>query len=52
MKLKFLEDKIHAADPSAPVGTSNNPSFQILTVANCITVARIVLTVVFLVLFV
>ncbi len=52
MKLQFLEDKIHAADPSAPVGTSNNPSFQILTVANCITVARIVLTVVFLVLFV
>lgn len=52
MKLKFLEDKIHADDPTAPVGTSNNPSWKVLTVANAITVCRIVLTVVFLVLFV
>ena len=49
---QFLEDKIHAEDPDAPVGTSNNPSWKILTVANFITMARIVLTVVFLVLFV
>lgn len=51
MKFKYLEEKIHAADPSAPVGTSNNPSHRVLTLANAITVARIALTIVFIVLF-
>ena len=36
----------------APVGTSENPSDKILTLANFITICRFVLTVVFLVLFV
>lgn len=35
-----------------PVGTPNNPSHQIFTVANVITLCRFVLTLVFLVLFV
>ena len=52
MKIKYLEDKINAADPSAPLGTSNNPSRKILTVANAITVCRIALTLVFLGLFI
>lgn len=41
-----------AAGSTDPVGTPNNPSNQIFTVANVITVARLVLTIVFLVLFV
>ena len=52
MKLSYLEEKIHAADPSAPLGTSNNPSNRVLTVANAVTVCRIALTLVFLWLFV
>ena len=36
----------------APVGTPDNPSHQILTVANVITFARLGLTIVFLVMFV
>lgn len=52
MNLKYLDDKINAADPSAPVGTSNNPSHRIWTLANVITMSRILLTLVFLVLFV
>ncbi len=37
---------------TAPVGTSNNPSHQVFTVANVITVCRFILTLAFLVLFV
>lgn len=37
---------------TAPVGTPDNPSFKILTVANVITACRLALTVAFLVLFV
>lgn len=37
--------------PTDPVGTPNNPSHQILTVANVITLCRFVLTIAFLVLF-
>lgn len=37
---------------TAPLGTSENPSNAILTVANFITMTRLVLTIVFLVLFV
>lgn len=39
-------------DTSAPVGSSDNPSSKILTVANAFTVMRMLLTCVFLVLFV
>lgn len=49
--MRYLEKKLHAADPSAPLGTSNNPSHVIFTLANAITVLRIVLTIVFFVLF-
>lgn len=41
-----------AGTTTDPVGTPNNPSNQVLTVANCITLCRFVLTVAFLVLFV
>lgn len=41
-----------AGTATDPVGTPNNPSHQILTVANLITVCRFVLTMVFLALFV
>lgn len=41
-----------AGTTTAPLGTSENPSHQVLTVANVITVLRLILTVVFLVLFV
>lgn len=41
-----------AGTATAPVGTPDNPSHQIFTVANVITACRFVLTVVFLVLFV
>lgn len=41
-----------AGTATAPVGTSDNPSHQILTVANFITLCRFALTIVFLVLFV
>ncbi|ERL06528.1 cardiolipin synthase [Olsenella profusa DSM 13989] len=37
---------------TAPLGTSGNPSHRVLTAANAITMLRLVLTVVFLVLFV
>jgi cardiolipin synthase len=48
----YLEDKINAEDLSAPVGSSNNPSDKIWTLANVVTMARIALTILFLVLFV
>ncbi|MDY3900157.1 MAG: CDP-alcohol phosphatidyltransferase family protein [Atopobiaceae bacterium] len=41
-----------AGTTTAPVGTSDNPSHKVFTVANVITVCRFVLTIVFLVLFV
>lgn len=37
---------------TAPVGTPDNPSFKVLTVANAITACRLALTIAFLVLFV
>ena len=51
----WLEKKVRQGfepDVEAPVGSSDNPSNRILTVANVITVTRMVLTVVFLVMFV
>lgn len=41
-----------AEDSTAPVGTSSNPSYQIYTVANAITFCRLILTFIFLVLFI
>lgn len=52
MNFKYLDDKINAADPTAPVGSSNNPSHKIWTLANAITISRIILTFVFLFLFI
>ena len=51
----WLEEKIRQGfepDVDAPLGSPDNPSNKILTVANVITVIRLVLTVVFLALFV
>ena len=51
----WLEEKVRQGiEPNvdAPVGSSENPSYKVLTVANVITVARMVLTVVFLCMFV
>ena len=44
-------DMLKPHNPQAPVGSSDNPSFEILTLANCITFARLLLTLVFLALF-
>ena len=41
----------HRARPRVPVGTSDNPSSQVLTVANLITLCRLGLTIAFLALF-
>lgn len=52
---EWLEKKVSQGfepDTSAPVGSSDNPSSKILTVANAFTVIRMLLTCVFLVLFV
>lgn len=52
---EWLENKVRQGfepDTEAPLGSSDNPSSKILTVANVITVCRMLLTVVFLVLFV
>ena len=63
-KLESLGSQIRSATDSdaesaqqsgtttAPVGTPDNPSFKILTVANFITACRLALTIAFLVLFV
>ena len=51
----WLEQKIRQGfEPNreAPVGSSDNPSYKILTLANAITMARLFLTIVFLWLFV
>ena len=45
-------ERQRAGRSDVPVGTSGNPSTQILTVANVITFCRLALTIVFLVLFV
>ena len=45
-------ERQRAGKSDVPVGTSGNPSTQILTVANVITFCRLALTIVFLVLFV
>lgn len=52
---QWLEDKVRQGfetDVKAPLGSPDNPSSQVLTVANVITTARLLLTAVFLVLFV
>lgn len=52
---EWLEKKVSQGfepDTSAPVGSSDNPSSKIFTVANAFTVMRMLLTCVFLVLFV
>ena len=52
---QWLEDKVKQGfetDVQAPLGSPDNPSSQILTVANVITMTRLLLTVAFLVLFV
>ncbi|MCH3957553.1 MAG: CDP-alcohol phosphatidyltransferase family protein [Olsenella sp.] len=46
------ESAQRAGTTTAPVGTPDNPSFKILTVANVITACRLALTIAFLVLFV
>ena len=55
MKFKdWLEYKVSRGfetDIEAPVGSSDNPSNKILTVANGVTLSRMVLTIVFLVMF-
>lgn len=48
----YIEKQTTPANPGAPVGTPDNPSNQVLTVANLVTISRIVLTLVFLLLFV
>ena len=51
----WLEKKVSQGfepDTSAPVGSSDNPSNRILTVANAFTVMRMLLTCIFLVLFI
>ena len=51
----WLEKKVSQGfepDTSAPVGSSDNPSNRILTVANAFTVMRMLLTCLFLVLFI
>lgn len=51
----WLEEKVRQGfepNDDAPVGSSENPSDRILTVANAITMARLLLTCVFLALFV
>lgn len=51
----WLEEKVRQGiEPNvdAPVGSSENPSYKVLTVANVITVTRMALTVVFLCMFV
>ncbi len=52
MRFRYFEDKINSADPTAPVGTSNNPSMKIFTIANVITFCRIALAITFFCLFV
>ena len=55
MKFKdWLEYKVSRGfetDIEAPVGSSDNPSNKILTVANGVTLSRMVLTIVFLIMF-
>ena len=52
MLKETFEKKINSADSDAPVGTSNNPSFKIFTIANVLSFCRIILTFVFLFLFI
>lgn len=52
LRFRYFEEKIHSADPTAPVGSPNNPSMRIFTVANVITFCRIALAIVFFCLFV
>lgn len=52
MLQEFLDKKLHASDPDAPVGTSYNPSFKVCTIANIISFSRILLTLAFFFLFI
>ncbi len=52
MRFRYFEEKIHSADPTAPLGTPNNPSMRIFTVANVLTFCRIALAITFFCLFV
>lgn len=52
MLQEYLDKKLNASDPSAPVGSSCNPSFKVLTIANVISFSRILLTLVFFFLFI
>ena len=52
MRFRYFEEKINSADPTAPLGTSNNPSMKIFTIANVITFCRIALAIIFFCLFV
>lgn len=52
---EWLEKKIRQGfetDTEAPLGTPDNPSSKVFTIANCITMMRLVLTLVFLYMFV
>lgn len=48
---RHIEKRLIPLDPSAPVGSSNNPSHDIFTLANVITFARFILTCIFFILF-
>lgn len=52
--MDFTKKKVDGIDydSSAPLGTSHNPSHKILTISNLITLSRMILTFVFLYLFV
>ncbi len=52
VRIRYFEEKINSADPSAPLGSANNPSMKVFTVANVITFCRIILTIVFFFLFI
>lgn len=52
---EWLENKIRQGfetDNKAPLGTPDNPSSQVFTIANVITMARLVLTIIFLFMFI
>lgn len=52
MLQEYLDKKLNASDPSAPVGSSFNPSFKVITIANVISFSRILLTLAFFFLFI
>lgn len=52
MLKELIDKKLHASDPSAPVGSSHNPSTEIFTLANAVSFGRIILTIIFFFLFI